>query len=838
VTDLENNCIRSISPQGTVITIGGDITNAPDPYNRGSLNSSGLDSIISTFYLPNGITIDSSGSLYISESGNHLIRKLTPNFSNLNHFQQFSAKGRIGETGATGVGAIGPTGSIGPTGFTGAGGAGTVGPPGPAGPAGQGFTGSTGTSFTYRGNYSGNIANYNINDVVTYNSELSIVTPIYGDFVETFAGLSPQPIPPPNNGELLDGTRNAARFFNPVAIAIDVNKNMYIADSGNNVIRKITSSGVVTTIAGTSASGFLDGSALSATFNSPYGIAVDGNIIYVADTGNNAIRRIANGSVTTIAGTGLAGNTDGPGLTASFNTPYGIIADTLGNLYIVDKGNHRIRKIVLSSGIVSTVAGSTIGNLNGSGISAQFNNPIGITIDSSNSNLYITDTGNNLIKQIALSSVTVTTFAGINWTGSYTKIDNTYLNSNFYTPVGITIDGSGSIFVSEIGSDCIRGLSGGNVRTIAGGFNGGFLDGDALVIAGQRNPSALFNNPYGISVDNLGSIFIADTNNNSIRKISYQILYDVPFVLNVIVPAGPTGTAGTTGATGGGYTGASGPTGTAGTTGATGGGTTGASGATGTAGTTGATGSGYTGASGHTGPTGTAGTTGATGSGYTGASGSTGTSGASGATGATGATGASGQTGPSGHTGYTGSLGITGASGQTGPSGHTGYTGPLGITGYTGPVGQTGPTGTPGSNSATGSTGAAGNGMNNTVLPKLAVNTNTGLGSLTYSTANIFYIQVTNGTSTTLTANITSMPTTANKYYTLTFIINQSLNSQAYINDIQINSGSPFAILWENGIPPSPSVPPASTINDMQVVNLLYTNSTWTAFGKYYSSYA
>ena len=128
--------------------------------------------------------------------------------------------------------------------------------------------------------------------------------------------------------------------------------------------------------------------------------------------------------------------------------------------------------------------------------------------------------------------------------------------------------------------------------------------------------------------------------------------------------------------------------------------------------------------------------------------------------------------------------------------------------------------------------------MNNTVLSKLAVNTNTGLGSLTYSTANIYYIQVTNGTSTTLVANITSMPTTSNKYYTLTFIINQSVTSQAYISDIQINSGSSFSILWTNGIPPSPSVPPTSTINDMQVVNLLYTNSTWTAFGLYYSSYA
>ena len=128
--------------------------------------------------------------------------------------------------------------------------------------------------------------------------------------------------------------------------------------------------------------------------------------------------------------------------------------------------------------------------------------------------------------------------------------------------------------------------------------------------------------------------------------------------------------------------------------------------------------------------------------------------------------------------------------------------------------------------------------MNNAVVSRLSVNTDSGLSSLSYTAANIYYIQNTAGNSLTLTANIMSMPTTANRYYTLTFILNQSVSSQAYIDRIQINSGTVYSILWANGIPPTSSVPEIQTINDIQVVNLLYTNSTWTAFGLFYSSYS
>jgi len=174
-----------------------------------------------------------------------------------------------------------------------------------------------------------------------------------------------------------------------------------VADSLNHLIRKIViSTGVVTTVAGTGSSGSANGTGTSASFNYPYGITTDGTNLYVTDSGNHLIRKIviSTGAVTTVAGTGSSGSANGTGTSASFNSPFGITTDGT-NLYVADSSNHLIRKIVISTGAVTTLAGTgSSGSANGTGTSASFNIPSRITTDGTN--LYVADFDNHLIRQI------------------------------------------------------------------------------------------------------------------------------------------------------------------------------------------------------------------------------------------------------------------------------------------------------------------------------------------------------------------------------------------------------------------------------------------------------
>jgi prepilin-type N-terminal cleavage/methylation domain-containing protein len=199
-----------------------------------------------------------------------------------------------------------------------------------------------------------------------------------------------------------DGTGTGAQFSRTLGVASDTAGNLYVADLDSDTIRKITPSAVVTTFAGTcNASGSTNGTGLAARFNGPYNIAIDssGNL-YVADSGNNMIRKItSSGVVTTLAGSGTAGYADGTGSAAQFSSPAGVAVDATGNVYVADTGNNRIREIT-PAGVVSTLAGSgTSGSNNGTGTAARFNFPNGIAVSASGV-VYIADTGNNLIRQI------------------------------------------------------------------------------------------------------------------------------------------------------------------------------------------------------------------------------------------------------------------------------------------------------------------------------------------------------------------------------------------------------------------------------------------------------
>jgi sugar lactone lactonase YvrE len=265
---------------------------------------------------------------------------------------------------------------------------------------------------------------------------------------------------------------------------------------------------VVTTFAG-STQGYLDGTGTAAKFDRPYGITVDGSgNLYVADTDNHRIRKIdiATGVVTTLAGS-TQGYADGAGTAAQFSAPSGIAAVGSGNLYVADAGNHRIRKIVIDTREVTTLAGSSQGFANGTGTAAQFFNPFGIATDGGN--LYVTDRNNHRIRKIVIDTGVVTTFAGS--TQGYA--DGTSPAAKFFAPSGIAIDGSGNLYVADLSNHRIRKIviATLEVTTLAGSSQG-FADGTGT--------AAKFYNPYGVAADGSGNLYVAEIGNHRIRKIT------------------------------------------------------------------------------------------------------------------------------------------------------------------------------------------------------------------------------------------------------------------------------------------------------------------------------
>jgi sugar lactone lactonase YvrE len=241
---------------------------------------------------------------------------------------------------------------------------------------------------------------------------------------------------------------------------------VYVADAGNNVIRKITQAGVVTTFAGTGTAGSTNSTnPLTATFKNPHGIVVDAlNNVYVADTSNNLIRKIAStGPVTTFAGSlTTTFLNDGVGAAASFNLPNGIIMDKTGTtLYVTDTYNHAIRGIVISSALVYTVAGSgpfSGGTLDGPTTAATLSFPANVAVDASN-NIYVADNQGMLIRKI------VGSYSGGAYSGTVTKLagasvngfgDGPALASAFYGLAGVAVDSSNNVFVTDSGNNLIR----------------------------------------------------------------------------------------------------------------------------------------------------------------------------------------------------------------------------------------------------------------------------------------------------------------------------------------------------------------------------------------------
>jgi sugar lactone lactonase YvrE len=336
-----------------------------------------------------------------------------------------------------------------------------------------------------------------------------IITTIAGTGVSSYTG---------DGGLAINAT-----FSEPQCVMLDDTGNVYVVDEDDNVIRKINSVGIINTIIGNGGIGFSGdgGPAFSAKIDHPGGCALDrkGNI-YIADTYNNVVRKVNQaGIISTIAGHGTIGGyggDGGPGTAAYLNFPEMVAVDKTGNVYVTDASNNRIRKID-TAGIITTIAGIGTGAYSGDSgpaTAAELFYPTGIVVDTTSGIIYIGDANNNAVRRIDTSGI-ITTFAGTGVMG-YSGNGGLATAAKLNQPQGVTIDTAGTVYISDGGNNVIRKVNtAGIISTYVGRHSAGF--------SGDGGPAFLARifNPPGITVDITGNLYIAEYYNSRVRKVSF-----------------------------------------------------------------------------------------------------------------------------------------------------------------------------------------------------------------------------------------------------------------------------------------------------------------------------
>ncbi len=456
-----NNSIRKVDPTGTITTVAGT--------GEQGFGGDGGPAVQAQLASPTGVAVDGSGNLYIADKGTSRIRKV-------------DSRGTI--TTVAGTRRRGGGGD--------------------GGPAVQGqLTFPNGVAVDGSGNlYIADSGNDRIRKVDPTGT------------ITTVAGMGENGRGRGYSGD--GGPAVEAQLAGPVGVAVDGSGNLYIADRGNRRIRKVDSRGRITTVAGTGEHGGDGGPAARAQLNSPAGVAVDGSgNLYIADRDNDRIRKVdSTGTITTVAGGGRGnglGN-GGPAVLARLNGPAGVAVDGSGNLYIADSNYHRIRKVD-STGTITTFAGTGRPSLGGDGgpaTQAQLRTPVGVAVDSSG-NLYIADRTHRIRK--VDSAGTITTVAGGGRIGDL-RDGIPAVEAWLDSPTSVAVDGSGNLYIADSGNDRIRKVdSEGTITTVAGGGEGAG--------AGDGGPAtqARLDRPTSVVVDASGNLYIADRNNHRIRKV-------------------------------------------------------------------------------------------------------------------------------------------------------------------------------------------------------------------------------------------------------------------------------------------------------------------------------
>ena len=535
VADTLNDRVRRIALDGTITTVAGaglrGFSGDNGPATRAALNT------------PRGLAVDKAGNLLIADWGNHRIR-------------QVSAAGTI--TTLAGTGSQGFSGDNGPAtaatlnfpysvAVDVAGAAyiadsvnqrirkvagGIIYPVagnGTRGLAGDGGPASSASFYQPQGVAVDAYGNVFVGD--TFNNRVRRVAP--GGTVSTVAG---------NGFYKFSGDGGAAigaSLNGPQGLAADSAGRFYLADLRNHRMRRVNAAGVIATVAGNGTQGYAgdNGPATAAALNSPAAVALDaiGNI-YVADTGNNRVRKIdANGWITTLAGAGVAGYSgdSGPANIATLNRPGGVAADTAGNVYISDTGNHAIRR-VSPAGVISTLAGNGVPGSsgdNGPAAVALLNSPGGLAVDSAG-NLYVADKDNHRVRRIT-SGGTISTVAGSGTSGNGGD-SGAATAASLNMPGAVALDSNGALLIADTFNHRVRRVAGGIISALAGSGTAGF--------AGDGGPAAAaaLNQPLGLAADSLGNILIADTLNDRVREVfattpSFSVS---PTALSFSVPAG------------------------------------------------------------------------------------------------------------------------------------------------------------------------------------------------------------------------------------------------------------------------------------------------------------
>ncbi|HLK66518.1 MAG TPA: hypothetical protein VKU19_23955 [Bryobacteraceae bacterium] len=316
------------------------------------------------------------------------------------------------------------------------------------------------------------------------------------------------------------GNAQNAELHTPSDVFVDSNGNLFIADTANAVIREVTAAGVISTIAGTTAVGYAGdgGLATAAALLAPISVAVDSSgAVYIVENGDSRIRKIdtTKMNINTVVGNGYDGfaGDGGDPTKAQLNYPTGIALDSSGNMYIADFLNFRIRKV--AGGNITTVAGNGVLSFSGDGgpaVAAQLNGPHGVAADAAG-NFYVSDSGNNVVRKVAKGGV-ISTIAGNGSPGSGGD-GSAGTSAQLNSPMGLAVDGSGNVYISDSLNAKVRKVSSsGVISTVAGNGTPGF-GGD-----GAAASSAQINTPLGLAVDGAGNLYIADFSNNRIRMVT------------------------------------------------------------------------------------------------------------------------------------------------------------------------------------------------------------------------------------------------------------------------------------------------------------------------------
>lgn len=312
-----------------------------------------------------------------------------------------------------------------------------------------------------------------------------------------------------------------ATFNNCTNVAFDGAGNVYVTDRDNNAVRRINALGIIKTIAGNGAPGYSGdgGAATAAKLNMPSGVAIDvtGNV-YIADFGNNVVRRVdTGGKITTYAGNGTAGYSGDEdtarATTAELNGPQGLAVTEAGLLYIADAGNHVVR-LVDADQIIHTIAGTGVMGNNGDGgpaTDAALGSPVSLAIDVAE-NVYVADFSNNVVRKINAADSVISTVAG-NGAPGFSGDGGAAVSATLRYPAGLSVDGAGNIYIADQANNRIRKVSGGMISTVAGSNASGY-HGD-----GGSPTAAQLNAPKSVAVDGSGRIYIADYGNNVIRLV-------------------------------------------------------------------------------------------------------------------------------------------------------------------------------------------------------------------------------------------------------------------------------------------------------------------------------